>query len=38
MNLFEKFSIEPNNEDYYNMAFTHGSYATVNGIKYDEWS
>ena len=35
MNLFEKFSIEPNNEDYYNMAFTHGSYATVNGIKYD---
>ena len=35
MNLFEKFSIEPNNEDYYNMAFTHGSYAAVNGIKYD---
>ena len=35
MNLFEKFSIEPNNEDYYKMAFTHGSYATVHGIKYD---
>ncbi|MBR6024717.1 MAG: ribonuclease III [Methanobrevibacter sp.] len=35
MNLFEKFSIEPNNEDYYKMAFMHGSYATVHGIKYD---
>ena len=35
MNLFETFSIEPNNEDYYKMAFTHGSYATVHGIKYD---
>ena len=35
MNLFETFSIEPNNENYYKMAFTHGSYATVHGIKYD---
>lgn len=35
MNLFEKFDIEPNNEDYYKMAFMHGSYATVHGIKYD---
>ena len=35
MNLFEKFGIEPNNEDYYEMAFMHGSYATVHGIKYD---
>ncbi|SDA40427.1 ribonuclease III [Methanobrevibacter millerae] len=35
MNLFEKFSIEPNNKDYYKMAFTHGSYATVHGLKYD---
>lgn len=35
MNLFEKFSIEPNNEDYYKIAFTHSSYATVHGIKYD---
>ncbi len=35
MNLFEKFDIEPNNEDYYKMAFMHGSYATVHGIKYE---
>ena len=25
MDLFEKFSIEPNNEDYYKIAFMHGS-------------
>lgn len=35
MDLFEKFSIEPNNEDYYKIAFMHGSYATVHGINYD---
>ncbi|MCR5025985.1 MAG: ribonuclease III [Methanobrevibacter sp.] len=35
MNLFEKFSIEPNNEDYYKIAFTHSSYAKVHGLKYD---
>ena len=35
MNLFEKFSIEPNNEDYYKIAFTHSSYAIVHRLKYD---
>ena len=25
----------PNNEDYYKIAFTHSSYATVHGLKYD---
>lgn len=35
MDLFEKFSIEPNNEHYYEMAFMHGSYAKVHGIDYD---
>ena len=35
MNIFEKFSIEPNNEDYYKIAFTHGSYSTVHNLKYD---
>ncbi len=35
MNLFEKFSIEPNNERYYEVAFTHGSYATIHGLNYD---
>lgn len=35
MNLFEKFSIEPNYEHYYDIAFMHSSYATVHGIKYD---
>ena len=34
MNLFEKFSIKPNSEDYYKIAFTHSSYATVHGLKY----
>ena len=35
MNLYERFDIEPKNEDYYKMAFMHGSYATVHDIKYD---
>jgi len=35
MNLFEKFSIKPNNEDYYKIAFTHGSYSTVHDLDYD---
>lgn len=35
MNLFEKFDIHTENEELYDVAFTHGSYATVNGLDYN---
>lgn len=34
MDLFEKFSIKPNNKEYYKIAFTHSSYAIVHGLNY----
>ena len=34
MNLFEKFGIDSNNQDLYDMAFTHGSYSTEYGLDY----
>ena len=35
MNLFEKFNIETDNEQLYEMAFTHSSYATVHDLDYN---
>ena len=35
MNLFEKFNIETENEELYDIAFTHGSYATIHELDYD---
>ena len=35
MNLFEKFNIETDNEELYQIAFTHGSYSTVHGLDYN---
>ena len=35
MNLFEKFNIKTENKQLYEMAFTHGSYSTHNGLDYN---
>ena len=34
MDLFEKFGIETENEELYEIAFTHASYATIHGLDY----
>ena len=34
MNLFEKFGIDSNNHHLYDIAFTHGSYATLHDLDY----
>ena len=34
MNLFEKFDIDSNNQLLYDIAFTHGSYATLHDLDY----
>ena len=34
MNLFEKFHIETDNEDLYEIAFTHSSYGIVHNLNY----
>ena len=33
--LFEKFGIETENEHIYQVAFTHSSYSTYNGLEYN---
>ena len=35
MNLFEKFNIETENEQLYEIAFTHSSYATLHDLDYN---
>ena len=35
MNIFEKFNIETENEHLYEIAFTHGSYSTHEGLDYN---
>lgn len=35
MNLFEKFNIKTENEHLYEIAFTHGSYSTHEGLDYN---
>ncbi|MBQ6099970.1 ribonuclease III [Methanobrevibacter sp.] len=35
MNLFEKFGIETENEELYQIAFTHGSYSTIHHLDYN---
>ena len=35
MNLFEKFNIETDNEEIYEIAFTHASYATHHDLDYN---
>ena len=35
MNLFEKFDIETENEQLYEIAFTHSSYATLHDLDYN---
>lgn len=35
MNLFEKFNIKTENEQLYEIAFTHGSYSTHEGLDYN---
>jgi ribonuclease-3 len=35
MNLFEKFGIDSNNEQLYEIAFTHGSYSCENDLEYN---
>ena len=35
MNLFEKFNIKTENEELYEIAFTHGSYSTYEGLNYN---
>ncbi len=35
MNLFDKFGIETENEYLYEIAFTHGSYATKHNLEYN---
>ena len=35
MNLYKKFGIVPNDEYLYEMAFTHGSYATIHDLDYN---
>ena len=35
MNLFEKFNIETDNEHLYEIAFTHASFSTINGLDYN---
>ena len=35
MKLLEKFNIVPNNEDLYEIAFTHSSYSAKYGLDYD---
>ena len=34
MNLLEKFNIETDNEELYQIAFTHGSYSTIHELDY----
>ena len=35
MNIFEKFNIKTENEQLYEIAFTHGSYSTHKGLDYN---
>ena len=35
MNLFKRFNIEPNNEQLYEIAFTHASYSTIYDLDYN---
>lgn len=35
MNLFEKFGIDSNNKQLYEIAFTHGSYSCENDLEYN---